>query len=430
MRVNSFGGGFDFAHLPIADIERIEVVRGPQSALYGSDAIGAVVQIVTRTGGPARTEGTIEGGSFGTTRLLGSTAGSAGAWSWGAAGERLDTDGFTGVAPATGERVTNDDYRRHDVSFSGGWRGPRGARVQGYGRISEYERGFPGPFGSNPQGTVTAIDRISRGVNDTRTISLSASYPWSDRLEPHVQVAFADLDGSFISPFGESTSESQRLSIRAQTDVRLRRHLGVSFGAEVQRERAESTFITDADFDSVPVRRRVVGAFGEARVDAADRMWLTLGLRVEQIRRDALAPNPNASTPRPPFAADSVVSVNPKLAVAYFLQAPDRRTRAWTRLHGSIGTGIRPPDAFEIAFTDNPSLQPERSRSVDVGIEQALAGGAVIVDTTAFFNRYDDLIVDGRAIAAGRQSISDRQRLERARARPRDCRLGPHPVGP
>ena len=52
------------------------------------------------------------------------------------------------------------------------------------------------------------------------------------------------------------------------------------------------------------------------------------------------------------------------------------------------GTGIRPPDAFEIAFTDNPGLKPERSNSVEFGVTQTLAGGAVQLDATAFFNQY------------------------------------------
>ena len=51
VQANAFGGGFDFAHLPVANIERIEIVRGPQSALYGSNAIGSVVRIITRQSG-------------------------------------------------------------------------------------------------------------------------------------------------------------------------------------------------------------------------------------------------------------------------------------------------------------------------------------------------------------------------------------------
>ena len=408
IRVNAFGGGFDFAHLPVADIERIEVVRGPQSALYGSDAIGAVVHIVTRHGGPARTEGVIEGGGFGTTRLALASSGSTGPWSWGAAVERLDTDGFTGTAPATGEIVTNDDYRRRDLSLSGGWRGERGTHLRGDVRLGSYERGFPGPFGSNPVGNFTGVDRISRGKNDTRLLSLGLVHPWTSRVHLQIQVAHSDLDGTFTSPFGRSDSETRRLSVRAQTDVALRDHLGVSLGLEVQRERASSTFITGATSNTIPVRRRVVGSFGEARIDAADQLFVTAGLRVEQIRRDPLEGDPNGFTPRPTFDAASEVSANPKLSLGYFLQPAAARSRSWTRLRFSAGTGIRPPDAFEIAFTDNPTLKPERSRSVDFGVKQALAGGAVAVEATAFFNRYDDLIVAvGRSLQDASQFRTD-----------------------
>ncbi len=416
VRTNTFGGGFDFAHLPVGDIERIEVVRGPQSALYGSDAIGAVVQIVTRHGGPTRATGLFEGGGFGTTRVTGSVAGSSGAWSWSASGEQLDTDGFTGTAPATGEPVTNDDYRRQDGSFSLGWTDGRAIRIRGTGRLSATERGFPGPFGSDPAGNVAAIDTISRGENDSRLLSLSASFPWHARVTQQVQVAWSDLDGAFTSPFGESESESRRLSVRAQADVTLHRQVGLSAGFELQRERALSTFITGADVGQVPVRRRVFGSFAEVRLETANQLYVTTGLRLEHIHRNALAPDPNAFSPRPSFDADTVVSANPKLSATYFLQPVQQRQRHWTRLHASVGTGIRPPDAFEIAFTDNPSLAPERSRSADAGIEQTFAGGALIVDATGFFNRYDDLIVTvGRSLRDASQFRTDN--ISNARSR-------------
>ena len=416
VRTNAFGGGFDFAHLPVADIEQVEVVRGPQSAVYGSDAIGAVVQIVTKHGGPTRASGLVEGGSFSTTRATGSVAGSSGAWSWGAGGERLDTDGFTGIAPATGERVTNDDYRRTDGSFSLGWRGARDVRFRGFGRLSSTERGFPGPFGSNPVGNFTAVDTVSRGANDTRLVSVSAAFPWNGRVTQDVQMSWSDFDGRFEGPFGDSRSESRRLSLRTQIDAALRPHVGLSAGVEVQGERAGSTFITDADERAVPVRRRVLGSFGELRLDVADRLYLTAGLRLEQLHRSALAPNASAFSPRPSFGADTVVSANPKLSAAYFLQPPARRQRHWTRLHGSAGTGIRPPDAFEIAFTDNPSLKPERSRSVDFGAEQTLAGGAIVVDATGFVNWYTELIVTvGQSLQDASQFRTDN--ISNARSR-------------
>jgi outer membrane receptor protein involved in Fe transport len=90
------------------------------------------------------------------------------------------------------------------------------------------------------------------------------------------------------------------------------------------------------------------------------------------------------------MTSDTMVSVNPRAAASMLVQASGR---TWTRVRASAGTGIRPPNAFEIAYTDNPSLQPERNRSVDAGVEIGLAGGALISDATVFFNSYDDLIV-------------------------------------
>ncbi len=81
----------------------------------------------------------------------------------------------------------------------------------------------------------------------------------------------------------------------------------------------------------------------------------------------------------------------------------------------AAGTGIRPPDAFEIAFTDNPGLAPERSVSVEAGVVQTLLGGSVQAEATLFHNGYDDLI-----ISVGRLSGSSRYRTDNianARAR-------------
>lgn len=76
LRQNAFGGAFDFGHLALADVERVEVVRGPQSALFGSDAIGAVVHVVTRRPAGPRASGLVEGGSFGTLRATAAASGS------------------------------------------------------------------------------------------------------------------------------------------------------------------------------------------------------------------------------------------------------------------------------------------------------------------------------------------------------------------
>ena len=144
IRANSFGGGYDFGHLATTAVERIEVARGAQSAIFGSDALGGVVQVITKRDGPPRAGGLIEGGSQGTFRAIADTAGSNGAWSWGGGVERAVSDGFTGTA-ANGGTVSNDDDMLARMTGSLGWRKPGGADVLVSANYGHDERG-PGPF--------------------------------------------------------------------------------------------------------------------------------------------------------------------------------------------------------------------------------------------------------------------------------------------
>ena len=92
---------FDFAHLMSADVERIEILRGPQSALWGADAIGGVINIITRRGaGPAHGSASVEGGSFGTVRATASLLGGGSAYDYAFNIAGLRTRG-TSIAPAT-----------------------------------------------------------------------------------------------------------------------------------------------------------------------------------------------------------------------------------------------------------------------------------------------------------------------------------------
>ncbi len=404
IRLNDMGGSYDAAHLPLFDLDRIEVVRGPQSALYGSDAVGGVVQLVTRRGGPTRITGLFEGGSFGTWRAGGSVQGSRGRWRWGGGLERLASDGFTGVAPGTGETVSNDDYARTDATASLGY---QSARVDATGllRVGRNARGVPGPFGSDPNGTYAGVDRVSR--NDNETVAAGGSATW--RLRPAAQlrgsVAVADRDSTYLSVWSPDTptaSGNRLISTRGQFDAAW---LGLSWsaGAEYLRERARSAFITGLQNQEIPVDRSQIGAFGEARLERG-RLALQAGARLDRVVREALEGNRSAFSPRPSFPEDSVTVVNPRLSLSW-RAAGDAAT--WVRVHGNAGGGMRAPGAFEIAFTDNPGLRPERTVSLDAGVEVGWFGGRVVADSSYFRNDYDDLIVTVGRVAGTTTYRSD-----------------------
>jgi outer membrane cobalamin receptor len=417
LRANSFGGGYDFAHLSADNLDRIEIVRGPQSAVFGSDAIGGVVRVVTRRGGRPWVEGLVEGGGLGTVRSTVGAAGSAGAWTWGAGAEKTRSDGFTGPA-ANGERVSNDDYDLSHVSGTLGRQRPNGSDFFVGAHLSRDERGFPGPFGSDPIGVFGGVDRISRGVNNTRQVGSRFAHPWSPRVRQWIEASYTEISGEFVSAFDPSepsTSGTRRLDARIQEDVAFTSTLGASVGVELTRERGSSTFVTGSTGQPVPIERALAGTYAEVRFVQQNRLFVTGGVRLEHLVRDALESDPNSFSPRPPFPRQTINSVNPKIAVSYALRQPGEG-RAATRLHASAGTGIRPPNAFEVAFTDNPNLAPERSRSLDLGIEQQFAGGAYHLAATAFLNRYDDLIVTvGRSLRDASRYRTDN--ISNARAR-------------
>ena len=426
IQANGFGGDYDFGHLSIADVDRIEVARGPESALFGAEAIGAVVEIVTRRGGKPYAGGLFEGGSQGTARGLFETSGSSGKWSWGGGAEDSRSDGFTGTAPATGERVSNDDDHFRHASGTVGWQQPDGADIVATGRLDRSERGFPGPFGSDPIGAYTGVDRVSRGIDNTRQIGARVSHPWSSRVRQRIDANYTDISSDFTSPFGPSATGSKRFVGRVQEDMALTTAFSASAGVEFEREQGSSTFVTGATGELLPIRRSTLGTFAEARYVGSDRLSLTGGLRVERLSRDAVEPSFDEFSPRPPFPEQTVNSVNPKVAVSYVLAGGGDQAEL-TRIRASAGSGIRPPNAFEIAFTDNPNLKPERSRSVDAGIEQQFGHGAIAVSATLFLNRYDDLIVSvGRALADASQFKTDN--ISNAEARgaelEADTRLG------
>jgi outer membrane receptor protein involved in Fe transport len=144
----------------------------------------------------------------------------------------------------------------------------------------------------------------------------------------------------------------------------------------------QNSFITDAGFSTFPIERNEIAVYAENRYEVGGRLFLSGGLRAEFFRTPSI---PGDGFSRPLFPESNVSRVNPKISAAYAVAGG-------TRLHASFGMGLRPPSGFELAFTDNPALKPERTRSVDAGVEQRF-GNLVTLDATYFYNRYYDLIV-------------------------------------
>jgi outer membrane receptor protein involved in Fe transport len=112
-----------------------------------------------------------------------------------------------------------------------------------------------------------------------------------------VQSGYASLRGNFHSQWGDSISRTRRLTARVQFDEAFAPAVSGSFGVDLARERADSTYITGDTGQMVPLTRRQVGYFGELRVRPSASWQVTAGVRADNIVRDAVPADPLAYQP-------------------------------------------------------------------------------------------------------------------------------------
>jgi outer membrane receptor protein involved in Fe transport len=371
--VIGFGGGlgFDFAHIPSEAVDHIDVIRGAQSAVYGSYANSGVIDFVTRRPEAAPQLNVLaEGGSHNERRFAITGTGTVAGFGLLVSASRYDADGL----------VINNDYRNEDVLLSLTRRfGRQSLSMHGY--FDSNDVGEPGAWGSDPKHTFTGIDTVSRGKNNFSEYGAHYAADLSRRVRQELFGSFFLYNSGFQSQYGFSFGKDLRGQGEARTIVSVSRHDTASFGVTGGHESVTNSYITDAAFSTFPMERNEISIYAENRYEVAGRLFLSGGVRGEFFRTASI---PGDGFTRPLFPQSNISRVNPKLSAAY--------VAGGARLHASFGMGLRPPSGFDLAFTDNPALKPERTRSVDAGVERKF-GNLLALDATYFYNRYYDLIV-------------------------------------
>lgn len=356
--VNQPGGFYDFATLTTDNVERIEVLRGPASVLYGSDAIVGVVQIVTRAGGAGiRGSAGGEGGSFGSARWEASALGGGDALGWSGGVSRFTSDGTYEL---------NNRYR--NTAASGRVRARVGDRT-GLGVTGRYHDAryhFPTDVTGAP------VDRNQYTTDETGSVALEASHGFSDAVEGQLLLARADIETGYENPAdpppGPGFASSDHTSTdRTSADARLRLRLpagieGLAGGSfEAQRQRVTGAFNEG---------RNNWGLYAQASALPLSHLQLTAGGRVDENERFGTFWTWRAA------------------ALAFATPT--------TRLRASAGSGFKEPNFFENFDSPfsvgNPDLRPERSFGAEAGIEQDLVRGVARLGLTGFVQRFRDLI--------------------------------------
>ncbi len=379
--VNETGGYYDLASAVPLELERVEVVRGATSSLYGTDALAGVVELVTRRAAPgdgAHVQAEAEGGSLAWRRGQAGGSGSSGKLDWNAGVQRLQTDNEgpnaffrqTAAAATLGFSPRASTSVRLNARFGDSTVGTPGQVAFGQQDLEERMERRDVVFGlALRHGGARALHELRAGLAATDQLSLDPgdSGPflatWQGRTAP-----FSIPD--FASPLGFQ-NDTRRLALGYRFETQAgERHL-LTAGVDVEREtgalgsRAEELFRPD---------RTNTGAYVQDRVVLGQRVHLTVGARVEH----------NGS-----FGTRAV----PRAALSWRVRGGDDGTR----VHASAGAGIKEPDFFQsfggsFFARGNPDLRAERSRTYDVGLEQRLLRGRLRLEVTAFHHDYLDQI--------------------------------------
>lgn len=420
--MNQFGGSFDWASLPADGIQQLEVTRGPQSALYGSNAVTGVINIVSRRGeGLPSFTALAEGGSYNTRRYATGGSGLTRGFSWAYNLSRLDSDGV----------VANDSYRNQSAFVSLGYGNVR-RQLQFHFFGNANRNGAPGPYGSDPANTTHhVIDTVAGGKQNLFGYQLGYTEQISSRVRQvtTVSVSTNDLYYRYFDSWMNSVSdyrwENLRGILNTRTEIAVSRNDTLSAGFEFNREQVRHTYISDSNSSPFLLPRTSLAYFLENRWAPTNRLYLIAGIRFDDIRTHSIPPDAWGS--RPAIPENSVLKANPRISASYIVQDGNSDLFGGTRLHGSFGTGIRPPDGFELAFTNNPQLKPEKSVSYDAGIEQKLFTDRAFVDFTWYSNRFDDQIV---TLAGALRNLSSytSDNLKNSRARGVEITFRLHPI--
>lgn len=362
VEVNSgIDGFFDFANLATDDISRIEVLRGPQSGLYGSGALGGVINIITNSGkGPVRVFAEGEGGSFNTRGgRAGVSGGTDTAWGSFMVASR-DTDGFN-IAPEGGER---DGTELNTLSMKAGVRPFENLTLSGAFRASRLETEYD-DFSSALPGLQRAVDAPFHSQNDLWSGRLDAALSlFDDAWTQNLYAMRAKRDFNDVS-FSESQLIDETTTYGYKTTVRI----GPRGGGLVRHYVTGLVEWRDETFEqptagNFRAERSRFSAVGEVRGEYFG--VLSVGA---SLRRD----NNDAFDDTTDWRIDGSLKV-PSTPL---------------RLHGSYGTGTRLPSFADLfgtffRYTPNPDLEPERSKGWDMGVETTLLNGRAIVDVTYF----------------------------------------------
>jgi vitamin B12 transporter len=384
--INPPGGAVDFSSLTLDNIDKVEIVRGAESAIYGTDAVSGVIQLFTHRGETRVPEVNVfaEGGSFATARGGGEVGGLLGNFDYSAAGSYIETDG----------QGPNDSFINRTLSGNFGYRFSETNQLRLTLRNNTSNAGIPGQTIFTPPSLHQKYDQrifsanarwdFSTGTHWHHEISGSAMYTRQHNDNP-TQSFFATDPNAFCPQAnpasvptvefcdftGDSRFQYNRANVTAQSSYLLS-NFGMTAGYEYE---VENAFLSTLNVNHA--RRNNQAGFLDFRYRLVRRVSLNFGGRAEA--------NANFGTRVVPRVGGSVVA------------RYGTGTAGDTLIRAFYGQGIKEP-RFDQTLGDNfgdlgnPSLKPESSKNWSAGIEQKLLNDRVRLTADYFYYSFYNIV--------------------------------------
>lgn len=359
---------FDFAHLTTDNIERIEIVRGPQSTLYGSDALGGVINIITKKGkGKPKVSISAEVGAHSTFRESANVNGSTEAAAYSLSLSRLDSKGISRAA----DGAEKDGYKNSAASSYLSYDILDNANLNLSLRYTDSKADIDdGGYDDDPNYTASNENFASRlelvqGLKSFWDHKLSFSYSKTDRKYGD------DKDAESSNEKMDSWYKGDNKKVEWQHNFSTLDKSIITAGLEYEEEGGSSYSYSEGDwgpYESKFERKTVSnkGFYLQNQPKLADWLFVTAGLRVDDHEL---------------FGRETTW----KVSIATIGRV--------TRIRANWGTGFKAPSLFQLYSSyGSPDLKPDRSKSYDLGFKKGLLNDKVAFGLTYFHNDFENMV--------------------------------------
>jgi len=370
-------GVFDFSSLPSDNIEKIEVLRGPQSTIYGSDALAGVINIITKKGnGKPKYSATIEGGSYNTYKGLAGLNGAYDKLNYSLTFSKTMSNGFSAASEKYGN-MEKDGFDFLNFSSILGYKISDNAEANVYTRYgnseADYDQ-FGGKGGDDPSYIFDQEEFSIRGEGKLNFMNNKLNQKFGVSYFRNVRKYSFDTSAASIY-YSHSKYDGRKYKLDWQNDFVIGNNNVLTTGAEFELEETSSeyysfTYLGPPDYASVFPDKfaNTVGAYAQDQINFSKSFFATAGIRYDHHNKFGSA-------------------FTYRFAPAYIIWLTG------TKIKATIGTGFKSPSLFYLFDPSygNPDLSPEKSFGWDAGIEQYFWSEGFSIGATYFSNKFTDM---------------------------------------